>query len=73
MQAEQQVAALQLRAVRSGERQWQLPDPARCGMAEAAAEQVDWLITGELLQVMMPRFVTRQLTLHNRHCWPSCC
>ena len=51
MQAAKQLAALQMRAVRLAERQWRLPPG--CKTALAAAEQVDWLITGGLLEVMI--------------------
>ncbi len=50
MQAEQQLAALQQRAVRSAEKQWQLPDGF--GTAAAAAEHIDGFITGGQLEVI---------------------
>ena len=65
MQAAQQLAALQQRAVRSAEKQWQLPDG--CGMAASAAVHVERLIACGRLKVMTPRSCTHQLALPDRH------
>ena len=68
-QAAQQLAALQVRSVRSTERQWQLPDG--CGTVAAPPEQIDWLVKGGVLEVCSPCHCIQLLTLHHEpvcHC-----